>query len=83
MSKGKEKNGDDMAAVMERIITVERSESDAFIKLQMKRISQLQEIEARRNQGKRIQQGRIVIKLQGAGILDAHGNLSSRYSEED
>lgn len=83
MSKGKEKNGDDMAAVMERIITVERSESDAFIKLQMKRISQLQEIEARRNQGKRIQRGRIVIKLQGAGILDAHGNLASRYSEED
>ena len=83
MSKRKEKNGDDMAAVIERIVTVERSDSDAFIKMQMKRIARLQEIETRRNQGKKIQQGRIVIKLQGAGILDEKGNLASRYSEED
>ena len=70
-----------MAAVIERIIAIEQSESNEFIKMQKKRIMQLRAIEARMNQGKNIQKERIVVKLQKAGILDARGNLASPYSD--
>ena len=69
--------------VIEKIIQIERSESNAFIRIQQKRIQQLREIEQRKLDGKRIQKGRIIKELQASGILDENGNLSKHYSEQD
>ena len=83
MKRTERKDGDNMPVVIEKIIQIERSESNAFIRIQQKRIQQLREIEQRKLDGKRIQQGRIIKELQASGILDENGNLSKHYSEQD
>ena len=83
MKRAERKDGDNMPVVIEKIIKIERSESNAFIRIQQKRIQQLREIEQRKLDGKRIQRGRIIKELQASGILDENGNLSKHYSEQD
>lgn len=83
MKRTERKDGDNMPVVIEKIIQIERSESNAFIRIQQKRIQQLREIEQRKLDGKRIQKGRIIKELQASGILDEDGNLSKHYSEQD
>ena len=82
MSKGKEVKGENMALLIERIITTERSESDSFIDIQMKRLKELKRMEQKKMQGVKIQKNKIIINLKGAGILDSNGNLASPYCEE-
>lgn len=74
------KDGKDMAVVIEKIIMVERSDTDAFIKLQQKRLRQLQAIQKRKAEGKNIKRGKIILELQASGILDESGNLAKPYS---
>ncbi len=83
MSKKRKKKGDNMSAVIERIVNADRAESDAFIKVQRKRLAQLQKIEQRKLAGKKIQRKRILKELQDAGILDESGNLAFPYSEQE
>lgn len=79
----KKKDGDIMPTIIEEIVRIEHSESDAFIRLQQKRLVQLREIEEKKQQGKRIQKIRIVRELQNSGILDESGNLSEIYFNQD
>lgn len=81
MKKIQKKDGDKMPMIIEEIVRVQRQDSDAFIKIQQKRLIQLREIEQRKQNGKKIQTGRIVRNLQSSGILDANGNLSKKYSD--
>ena len=81
MKKAKRKDGDNMPVIIEKIIQIERSESNAFIRIQQRRLQQLKEIEQRKQEGKKIQKGRIVKELQASGILDENGNLSEHYSK--
>lgn len=81
MKKNIKKDGDKMPIIIEEIVRVQRQDSDAFIKIQQKRLIQLKEIEQRKQNGQRIQAGRIVRNLQASGILDADGNLSKKYSD--
>ena len=74
------KDEEDMAVVIERIVMTERSDTDAFIKIQKKRLSQLREIQKRQAEGKNIKYKRIISELQASGILDEDGNLSEPYS---
>ena len=83
MKKTGRKNGDNMPVLIEKIIRIERGESNAFIRIQQKRIQQLKEIEQRKLAGRRIQKGRIIKELQASGILDENGNLSKYYFEQD
>ena len=83
MKQTEREDGDNMPVVIEKIIEIERSESNAFIRIQQKRIQQLRGIEQRKLDGKRIQKGRIIKELQASGILDENGNLSKHYSEQD
>ena len=83
MKRANRKDGDNMPVIIEKIIRVERSESNAFIRLQQKRLQQLKEIEQRKQEGKKVQKGRIVKELQASGILDENGNLSRHYFEQD
>ena len=71
----------EMAVVIERIVSAERSDADAFIKLQNKRLRQLQEIQRRKDEGKTIQRGKIVLELRASGIIDESGNLAKPYSK--
>lgn len=75
------KDGDKMPMIIEEIVRVQRKDSDAFIRIQQKRLIQLREIEQRKQEGKRIQTGRIVKELKSSGILDENGNLSKKYSD--
>ncbi len=82
MSKEKGK-GDIMPVIIERIITIERAETDAFIKRQNKRLERLRAMEQRKREGKRVNTKPIVEGLQRAGILDKHGNLAAPYRDEE
>ena len=75
------KDEEDVADVIERIVMTERSDTDAFIKIQKKRLSQLREIQKRQAEGKNIKYKRIISELQASGILDEDGNLSEPYSK--
>ena len=79
MKKNTKEDGDIMPKIIEEIVLIQRKDSDTFIKIQRKRLAQLREIEQRKQNGKKIQRGRIVKELQASGILDAHGNLSKKY----
>lgn len=82
MSKEKCK-GDIMPIVIERIISIERAETDAFMKRQNKRLERLRAMEQRKRDGKRVDTKPIIEGLQKAGILDKHGNLASPYRDEE
>ena len=82
MSKEKGK-GDIMPVIIERIITIERAETDAFIKRQNKRLERLRAMERKKREGKRVNTKPIIEGLQKAGILDKHGNLASPYRDEE
>lgn len=75
--------GDNMAITIERIITAQSCKRNDFIKKQNKRLAQLRKIEERKNAGCRIQQRRIIAKLQNAGILDENGEVSAPYRDEN
>ena len=75
------KDEEDVAVVIERIVMTERSDTDAFIKIQKKRLSQLRKIQKRQAEGKNIKYKRIISELQASGILDEDGNLSEPYSK--
>lgn len=75
--------GDNMAATIEKILISQLAERNNFLKKQDKRLSQLKAIAKRKMEGKQIQKGRIISKLQRAGILDQNGNLSDPYKLED
>lgn len=77
------KDGDYMTTIIENIIYVEHRDDITFIKMQQRRLQQLQEIEQRKKEGKKIQKGRIVKSLQASGILDENGDLSKHYFEDD
>lgn len=79
MKQAQRKDGDNMPVIIEKIIQIERSESNAFIRIQQSRLQKLKEIERRKQEGKRIQKGRIIKELQASGILDENGNLSNNY----
>ena len=76
----KRKGEKDMAAVIERIVEAERSDTDSFIKIQKKRLRQLQAIQRRDAEGKNIKRKSIILELQASGILDESGNLAEPYS---
>ena len=82
MSKEKGK-GDIMPIVIERIISIERAETDAFMKRQNKRLERLRAMEQRKRDGKRVDTKPIIEGLQKAGILDKHGNLAAPYRDEE
>lgn len=82
MSIGKDK-GDFMPLVIERIISIERAEADAFMKIQQKRLTELKEMERKKNAGEVIDVKPIVKGLQEAGILDEKGNLAAPYRSVD
>lgn len=76
-------NGDNMPAIIERIISIEKAETTAFLKKQEKELARLKAIEYRKNQGKRIHKKPIIEELQKAGILDIDGKLASPYRDEE
>lgn len=76
-------NGDNMAIIIEKIIISQTTQVNSFLKKQDRRIAQLREIQQRKMEGKRIQQNRIISKLQRAGILDENGELSAPYRNDD
>ena len=82
MEKKKGK-GDYMPVVIERIIKIEHSESNAFMEKQIKRLEQLKEIERKKMQGKTVETHQIIKELKIAGILDKKGNLASHYRNEE
>ena len=82
MSREKDK-GDIMPVVIERIISIEHAETDAFIKKQKEELIRLREIERRQKEGKKVNIKPIVKGLQRAGILDKDGNLAHPYCDED
>ena len=71
---------EEMAIVVERIVMTEHNDTDAFIKIQKKRLRQLHEIQKRKEEGKNINYKRIISELQNSGILDENGNLAEPYS---
>lgn len=79
----KKKQGDNMAATIEKILISQSAQRNDFLKKQNKRLLQLKEIEKRKIEGKQVQQKRIISKLQRAGILDQDGKLSAPYRLED
>ena len=82
MSKEKGK-GDIMPIIIERIIAIERAETDDFIKRQNKRLERLKAMEQRKREGKRVNTKPIIEGLQKAGILDRSGNLAAPYRDEE
>lgn len=81
MEKEAKKDSKGIAMVIEEIVRVQRQDSDAFIKIQQKRLASLKELELQKKNGKKVQTQRIIKELQASGILDASGNLSKKYSE--
>lgn len=79
----KESRNVKMAATIEKIISVETSDMDNFLKQQLKRKKQLFETEKRKNNGCHVRTNRIIAKLQRAGILDENGELAAPYNGED
>ena len=82
MSKRKDTGGI-MTAVIERIISVERADTDAFIKRQNERLKKLKAMEQRKKNGKRVNTKPIVEGLQRAGILDKNGDLAHPYRDNE
>lgn len=82
MSKRKDTGGI-MTAVIERIISVERADTDAFIKRQNERLKKLRAMEQRKKNGKRVNTKPIVEGLQRAGILDKNGDLAYPYRDNE
>lgn len=82
MSRKKDK-GDIMPAVIERIISFERAETNAFIKRQQRELEKLRAIEQKKTEGKAIRTKSIIEGLQNAGILDKNGNLARPYRDEE
>lgn len=82
MSKEKGK-GDIMPVIIERIISIERAETDAFMKRQKRELVRLQAMEQKIREGKRVDTKPIIKGLQKAGILDRKGNLAAPYRDED
>lgn len=74
-------NGDNMPAIIDRIIKIENSETTTFIKRQEKELARLKAIEFRKKQGKRVHKKSIIKDLQSSGILDSNGNLASPYCD--
>lgn len=77
-------NGKDdwnMEIVIERILSIQDSDNNAFIKIQQKRLRQLQDIQKRKDEGKTIRSRKAIIaELKSSGILDEGGNLAEPYS---
>lgn len=82
MSKRKDTGGI-MTAVIERIISVERADTDAFIKRQNERLKKLKAMEQRKKNGKRVNTKPIIEGLQRAGILDKNGDLAYPYRDNE
>lgn len=82
MSKEKSK-GDIMPVIIERIISIERAETDAFIKRQERELARLKAMEQRKKEGKKVDVKPIIAGLQKAGILDKRGNLAAPYRDEE
>lgn len=82
MSKEKGQ-GDSMPMIIERIITIERAETDAFLKRQKERLEQLRVMEQKKRSGERVNTRPIIDGLKKAGILDGQGFLASPYRDED
>lgn len=82
MSKEKSK-GDIMPVIIERIISIERAETDAFIKRQKRELARLQVMEQKKRAGQKVNTKPIIEGLQKAGILDKHGNLAAPYRGEE
>lgn len=78
--KGK---GDIMPAIIERIISIERAETDAFMKIQKRELVKLQIMEQKKKDGEKVDTASIVRSLQRAGILDKKGDLATPYRSED
>ena len=68
---------------IEKILSVQNNESNAFIKLQQKKLARLKRIKQNKEQGKSIKGIKsIVFELQASGILDDEGNLARPYSDQ-
>ena len=65
---------------IEKIISENRKESDAFIKIQQKRIEQLRSIQKKPPQDREEDRKKIIKELQASGILDKNGKLAKPYS---
>lgn len=76
-----EKDGWNMELVIEQILSIQDNDNNAFIKIQQKRLRQLQDIQKRKEQGKKPKsKKKIISELQSSGILDINGNLAEPYS---
>ena len=82
MSKEKGK-GDIMPVIIERIISIERAETNAFMERQKRELARLQAMEQKIREGKRVDTKPIIKGLQKAGILDRKGNLAAPYRDEE
>lgn len=75
--------GDNMPLTIESIIMAQSQQRNDFIEKQNNRLSRLREIEQEKNDDFFIQQKQIIKKLQSAGILDEHGEISAPYRIEN
>lgn len=72
-----------MAAVVEKIISRDTSDRNAFLKKQNKRIKELKAVESRKKIGRCVRQKQIIEKLKRAGILDQNGDIATPYKYEE
>lgn len=69
-----------MEDTIRQIIEVENKEYDEFMEYQKERISELQDMLARKNRGEEIDISGILSSLKRSGILDDNNNISRRYA---
>lgn len=66
---------------IEKIISIERSETDNYIKKQNARLMQLRDMQQKKKNGEAINTKPILEGLQKAGILDEFGKLAYPYRD--
>lgn len=81
--KKKRKGSDSMVDTIEEIIAYNNSIEQNFINYQKKRLTELQDMLARKERGEDVDISEIINNLKEIGILDENGNLSSFYTLED
>lgn len=69
-----------MEDTIRQILEAENKEYDEFMEYQKERISELQDMLARKNRGEEIDISGILSSLKRSGILDDNNNISRRYA---
>ena len=77
------KGADEMTVTIKKIIRVENSAADDFMRDQRRKRANLLKKEKWKKEGCNVKVDSIISKLQRAGILDENGNLAAPYNGED